>query len=161
MACTSLVTIGDQLRCYSFTSNRMWYIAVISIPVTLGKKGFVFNGFLRLLNYLSAKESTTVIIKVAIIVHCYGIYLFFYLFQICLTFLIFALVGWGPYGYFAMWTAFSDLKSVTMLASTLPPLFAKGATCLYPIPFLVASDRFREACVGQPLTNPVIVKKGN
>lgn len=80
---------------------------------------------------------------------------------ICLTFLVFATIGWGPYGYFAIWTALTDLKSVTMLASTLPPLFAKGSVSLYPIPFLVASDRFREACVGQPITNPVAVKKGN
>lgn len=38
--------------------------------------------------------------------------------------------------------------SVSMLAVTLPPLFAKASASLYIVPYLAASDHFREAIVG-------------
>lgn len=57
-------------------------------------------------------------------------------------------VGWGPYGYFGIWSQRTKITSISMLAVTLPPLFAKASASLYIVPYLAASDHFREAIVG-------------
>ncbi|XP_062586902.1 visual pigment-like receptor peropsin [Saccostrea cucullata] len=67
---------------------------------------------------------------------------------ITFAFLLIAGIGWGPYGYFAVWSQHTQITSISMLAVTLPPLFAKGSTIFYIIPYLVASNRFRDAVVG-------------
>lgn len=67
---------------------------------------------------------------------------------ITFAFLMIAGVGWGPYGYFGIWSQRTKSTSVSMLAVTLPPLFAKASASLYIVPYLAASDHFREAIVG-------------
>lgn len=67
---------------------------------------------------------------------------------ITFAFLMIAGVGWGPYGYFGIWSQRTKITSVSMLAVTLPPLFAKASASLYIVPYLAASDHFREAIVG-------------
>jgi hypothetical protein len=44
-----------------------------------------------------------------------------------------------------------------MMAVTLPPLFAKGSASFYIIPYVVASERFRDAIIG----GEVAIKKVN
>lgn len=61
---------------------------------------------------------------------------------------MFLIIGWGPYAYFAVWAVYTDSPNVSMLAVTLPALFAKGATSLYPLPYILASERFRVAYSG-------------
>ncbi|KAK3090725.1 hypothetical protein FSP39_014106 [Pinctada imbricata] len=71
---------------------------------------------------------------------------------ICFSFVMIAAVGWGPYAYFAVWTLASDIKSISMLAASCPPLFAKASASLYAIPYLVAAEQFRERFCGVQFT---------
>ena len=68
--------------------------------------------------------------------------------QITFSFLMFVGIGWGPYGYFGVWSQHTKTTSISMLAVTLPPLFAKASASFYIIPYLVTSDRFRDAVLG-------------
>nr|XP_022317074.1 visual pigment-like receptor peropsin [Crassostrea virginica] len=67
---------------------------------------------------------------------------------ITFSFLMFVGIGWGPYGYFGVWSQHTKTTSISMLAVTLPPLFAKASASFYIIPYLVTSDRFRDAVLG-------------
>jgi hypothetical protein len=46
------------------------------------------------------------------------------------------------------WSLVTDATEVTMIAATLPPLFAKGCTALYPIGYLLTSDKIRDFMFG-------------
>ena len=68
--------------------------------------------------------------------------------QICIGFLFCSVIGWGPYSLLMCWSLVTDATEVTMIAATLPPLFAKGCTALYPIGYLLTSDKIRDFMFG-------------
>ncbi|XP_045162043.2 visual pigment-like receptor peropsin [Mercenaria mercenaria] len=59
--------------------------------------------------------------------------------------LIIVTTGFAPYGFFAIWALFNHGSEMTMLASVIPPVAAKLSTVFYPVPYIVASKKFREA----------------
>ncbi|CAC5366730.1 RRH [Mytilus coruscus] len=78
---------------------------------------------------------------------------------ICIGFLVFVIIGWGPYGMFMCWSLITDATEVSMLAASLPPLFAKGCTVLYPIGYLLSSEKIRNGVLGGYLEEPVKKEK--
>lgn len=84
---------------------------------------------------------------------------FVVLFQICIGFLVFVIIGWGPYGMFMCWSMITDSTEVSSLAASLPPLFAKGCTALYPIGYLLSSEKIRDGVLGGYLDEPAKKEK--
>lgn len=67
---------------------------------------------------------------------------------LCIGFLSVSIVAWGPYGMIMGWSMVSSSTELSMLAASLPPLFAKGGTSLYPFGYLLASSKIRESMLG-------------
>ncbi|VDH92778.1 visual pigment-like receptor peropsin [Mytilus galloprovincialis] len=78
---------------------------------------------------------------------------------ICIGFLVFVIIGWGPYGMFMCWSMITDSTEVSSLAASLPPLFAKGCTALYPIGYLLSSEKIRDGVLGGYLDEPAKKEK--
>ena len=55
------------------------------------------------------------------------------------------LLCWTPYAIVSFWISFFDPKSVPVLFHCFPPLFAKGASALEPILFIVSNHRYKMA----------------
>lgn len=81
-------------------------------------------------------------------------YLFSFL-QIAVVNFAIVSIGFSPYGFFALWTVSKSGHSMTMLASIIPPLAAKVSTIFYPIAYLVASKRFRNAYASKTIGTSV------
>ncbi|XP_060075352.1 visual pigment-like receptor peropsin [Ylistrum balloti] len=66
----------------------------------------------------------------------------------CLAFMLIMSIGFGPYAILGLWASLTDSTSVSTLAIIIPSLACKASSCLYPIPYIVASDKFRAAYLG-------------
>ena len=65
--------------------------------------------------------------------------------QIAVANLTIVTTGFAPYGFFAIWALFNHGSNMMMLASVVPPVVAKLSTVFYPVVYMVASRKFREA----------------
>lgn len=72
-------------------------------------------------------------------------------FQMCIAMIGILIIGWGPYGYIALWASVSDAKALTMISTVLPPMFAKAAVSLYPLTYILANEKFKAAYTGIPV----------